>query len=51
MTFPIGWAGIPMKPATPGEVLDFVTSRFGFDLTKQKIDSGLGVSEFLFKGK
>jgi SAM-dependent methyltransferase len=43
--------GYPYEAATPGEVLDFVRSRFGFELTKQKIDCGLGVSEYLFKDK
>jgi 2-polyprenyl-6-hydroxyphenyl methylase/3-demethylubiquinone-9 3-methyltransferase len=43
--------GYPYEAATPGEVLDFVRSRFGFELIKQKIDCGLGVSEFLFADK
>lgn len=43
--------GYPYEAATPGEVLDFVRNRFGFELTWQKINCGLGISEFLFKDK
>ncbi|MCC8995081.1 MAG: class I SAM-dependent methyltransferase [Candidatus Contendobacter sp.] len=40
--------GYPYEAATPGEILDFVRSRFAFQLIKQNINSGLGISEFLF---
>lgn len=41
--------GYPYEAATPGEVLDFVRSRHGFQLIKQKVNCGLGISEFLFR--
>lgn len=43
--------GYPYEAATPGEVLDFVRNKFGFELTKQKINCGLGISEFVFRDK
>ena len=41
--------GYPYEAATAGEVLEFVRGNFGFVLAKQKIDLGLGVSEFVFE--
>jgi len=41
--------GYPYEAATPAEILEFVRGRFGFVLAKQKIDLGLGVSEFVFE--
>lgn len=41
--------GYPYEAATPEEILDFVRNRFGFELIKQKINCGMGISEFLFK--
>lgn len=43
--------GYPFEAATPGEVLDFVRTRFGFELIRQHIDCGQGVSEFTFKAR
>jgi len=43
--------GYPYEAATPEEILDFGRNRLGFELIKQKINCGLGISEFLFKGK
>ncbi len=43
--------GDPYQAATPGEVLNFVRNRFDFELIKQNINCGLGISEFLFKAK
>jgi 2-polyprenyl-6-hydroxyphenyl methylase/3-demethylubiquinone-9 3-methyltransferase len=43
--------GYPYEAATPGDVLDFIRSRFRFELTKQKIDCDLGVSEYLFTNR
>ncbi len=40
--------GYPYEAATPGDVLDFVRSHHGFQLVRQRINCGLGVSEFLF---
>lgn len=41
--------GYPYEAATPGEVLDYVRGHFGFELVRQKVTAGLGVSEFVFK--
>ncbi len=41
--------GYPYEAATPEEILDFVGGKLGFSLTKQKINCGLGISEFVFK--
>jgi SAM-dependent methyltransferase len=40
--------GYPYEAATPEEILDFVRRRYGFQLIKQKVNCGLGISEFLF---
>lgn len=40
--------GYPYEAATPGEILEFVRSQFGFVLVKQNINCDLGVSEFVF---
>lgn len=40
--------GYPYEAATPGEILEFVRSQFGFVLIKQNIKCDLGVSEFVF---
>jgi SAM-dependent methyltransferase len=41
--------GYPYEAATPGEILEFVRRKFDFVLARQKIDLGLGVSEFVFQ--
>ncbi len=41
--------GYPYEAAAPGEVLEFVRGSCGFELIKQNINHGLGISEFLFK--
>jgi 2-polyprenyl-6-hydroxyphenyl methylase/3-demethylubiquinone-9 3-methyltransferase len=41
--------GYPYEAATPGEILEFVRGKFNFELTKQNVDLGLGVSEFVFQ--
>lgn len=43
--------GYPYEAATPGQVLDFVRCKFSFNLTKQNINCGLGISEFVFRDK
>jgi SAM-dependent methyltransferase len=41
--------GYPYEAATPGEILEFVHSQFGYVLIKQNINCDLGVSEFVFR--
>lgn len=43
--------GYPYEAATPGEVLSFVKNKFNFELVRQNINCGLGISEFVFKSK
>jgi SAM-dependent methyltransferase len=40
--------GYPYEAATPGEILDFVRQHFNYELVKQNVNCGLGVSEFVF---
>jgi SAM-dependent methyltransferase len=45
----VDWlGGYPYEAATPGEILEFVRRKSSFVLTRQNIDLGLGVSEFVF---
>jgi SAM-dependent methyltransferase len=41
--------GYPYEAATPGDVLTFGRKRLGFELVKQNVNCGLGVSEFVFR--
>jgi 2-polyprenyl-6-hydroxyphenyl methylase/3-demethylubiquinone-9 3-methyltransferase len=46
----IDWlGGYPYEAATPGQILEFVSRKFNFVLTRQNIDLQLGVSEFVFE--
>ena len=41
--------GYPYEAAAPGEILEFVRSRFNFTLVRQNVNCDLGVSEFVFE--
>ncbi len=41
--------GYPYEAATAGEILEFVRTNCGFTLIRQNVNTGLGVSEFVFR--
>ena len=41
--------GYPYEAATPGQILSFVRDKLGFELIRQNINGGLGISEFVFR--
>lgn len=41
--------GYPYEAATAGEILEFVQANCGFTLIRQNVNTGLGVSEFVFR--
>lgn len=43
--------GYPYEAATAGQVLDYMRNHSTFELIKQNVNCGLGVSEFVFRAK